>query len=106
MKERRGGVHNRSGHVAVHGIECKVCDKNGWELGCLSCQAAVSEKRLSPVFCFVEEGGETYHPRNAESERTQSTSTDFNHSTSAATFLSFVSRKEDNTSMLFWRSTR
>jgi hypothetical protein len=64
------------------------------------------EEGFVTVCQIIEERGETYHPRNAESERTQSASMVFNHSTSVATLLSFVLRKEDSTSMLFWRSTR
>ena len=100
MEERRGGVHNRGGHVAVDGIESEVRNENGWDPGCLSCQAVILEGYLSLVLPVVEEGDKTYHPRNAESERTQSAPIDFSHSTSAATLLSFVSRKEDNTSIL------
>ena len=106
MEERRGGIHNAGCHIAVNGIEREIRDENGWDLGCLGCQAAISERPLSLVLLFPEEGSETYHPRNAESERTQSALIDFNHSTSAATLVSFVSRKEDSTSTLFWRSTR
>lgn len=56
MEERRRGVHNQCGHVAVHRIECEICDEDGWDLGCLGCQTAVSEKRLLLMFHFAKEG--------------------------------------------------
>jgi len=41
MEERRDGVYDGGGHVAVHGVEREICDENGWYLGFLGRQAAV-----------------------------------------------------------------
>ena len=41
MEERRGDVQNHGGHVAVHGVECEICDKDRWDLGRLGCQTEI-----------------------------------------------------------------
>ena len=44
MKERGSNIHNQGGHVAVHGVEREVCNEDGWNAGCLGCEATISGK--------------------------------------------------------------
>lgn len=59
MEERRGDVQNHSGHVAVHGVECEICDKDRWDLGCLGCQTAIQRSFCHRCGELLREGRRT-----------------------------------------------